>query len=366
MYPMTSHTTENTLERITPIAKQIGITRIANITGLDHIGIPVANCIRPNAKHLSVSQGKGVNWELAKISAIMESIEAYHAENPQEADLFGTFNDLQLQHNIIHPRYFANQFFDCSLESVNLPWIWSTHLISNQSILIPHDVICLDSSKPLQHRWLFNVTSNGLAAGNTKEEAMLHALYEIIERNTLTNWKKLSSAEKTHSQIDLTSITSEINQALLNKFSLANIQVTIWDITSHLPIPAYYCMITDDHSYRNLGVFFGSGAHHSADIALMKALLEAAQSRLTFIAGTRDEIFPHYYAGKKNNSNSFILVNGNKKFISNNNWLMTVDELINDLIHHLMQNHFQQIILLDHTKKELNIPVVHIFIPGMS
>ena len=61
--------------------KPMGITRLANITGLDCIGLPVYVAVRPNSKLLAVSQGKGVDADSARASALMESIETWHAEN---------------------------------------------------------------------------------------------------------------------------------------------------------------------------------------------------------------------------------------------------------------------------------------------
>jgi len=52
----------------------MGITRVANVTGLDHVGIPVVMACRPNARGLAVSQGKGLTLDAAKASAVMESI----------------------------------------------------------------------------------------------------------------------------------------------------------------------------------------------------------------------------------------------------------------------------------------------------
>ena len=51
---------DDTLARIAAFARQIGITRVGNITGLDHIGIPVVIAVRPNSRSFSVSQGKGL------------------------------------------------------------------------------------------------------------------------------------------------------------------------------------------------------------------------------------------------------------------------------------------------------------------
>jgi ribosomal protein S12 methylthiotransferase accessory factor len=70
-----------TLAAYLPLAPQMGITRVANLTGLDQIGLPVYTAIRPNARSLATSEGKGLDDASAKASALMESIESWHAEH---------------------------------------------------------------------------------------------------------------------------------------------------------------------------------------------------------------------------------------------------------------------------------------------
>ncbi|MET0410357.1 MAG: YcaO-like family protein, partial [Polyangiaceae bacterium] len=69
-----------TFARLQPLFPLVGITRVANVTGMDSIGIPVFMVVRPNARSLSVSQGKGLSEGAAKISGVMESVEQWHAE----------------------------------------------------------------------------------------------------------------------------------------------------------------------------------------------------------------------------------------------------------------------------------------------
>src|SRR2546428_13701976 len=71
---------QETLARVRPLFPMFGITRLANVTGLDRIGIPVWLCIRPNARCLSVSQGKGLDDDLARVSAVLGAIGLPHAE----------------------------------------------------------------------------------------------------------------------------------------------------------------------------------------------------------------------------------------------------------------------------------------------
>ena len=69
-----------TLEHIRPRLPEMGITRIANVTGLDRIGLPVVMVTRPNSRSLAGAQGKGLDLDSAMASGVMESVESYHAE----------------------------------------------------------------------------------------------------------------------------------------------------------------------------------------------------------------------------------------------------------------------------------------------
>src|SRR5215472_9591286 len=75
---------DETLRRIKPLLPRAGITRLADVTGLDWIGLPVYQAIRPNSRNISVSQGKGLTRAQAKVSALMESLESFHAECIQQ------------------------------------------------------------------------------------------------------------------------------------------------------------------------------------------------------------------------------------------------------------------------------------------
>jgi ribosomal protein S12 methylthiotransferase accessory factor len=62
---------EQTWNAIKPRLREFGITRVGEVTGLDRIGLPVWIAIRPNARTLSVSQGKGLDDTAARVSAAM-------------------------------------------------------------------------------------------------------------------------------------------------------------------------------------------------------------------------------------------------------------------------------------------------------
>src|SRR2546423_12243572 len=73
-----SQNLNHTFGRVSRFAPVMGITRVANVTGLDTIGIPVAMVCRPNSRSVAVSQGKGVDYLSAQVSGLMEASELYH------------------------------------------------------------------------------------------------------------------------------------------------------------------------------------------------------------------------------------------------------------------------------------------------
>ena len=358
----------STLAKLQWVMPAMGITRVANVTGLDHIGIPVALCIRPNAKHLSVSQGKGQTWELAKISAIMEAIEGYHAENPQPSELHGSYSQLQAHYPLAHPHLFSNNFFQMpDIARWSLDWIRGHELMTATEIYLPHALIHLDSTRVQTEYGFFSVSSNGLAGGNTREEAICHGIYELIERDCILRWQALTPAQQQQTQLRLESIDSPGNQDLLAKFQQAQIDVKIWDISLASGIPAFIAEISDSNLLRGLQQFRGSGAHLVKDIALSRALTEAAQSRLTLISGSRDDIFPAQYVRQK----SFQTI---EETLGQRDYSHCVSPPLAHsfvanlrfLLDHLRAQNFQQVFVVDHSRPEWNIPIVHVFIPGMK
>jgi len=346
------------LQKLIDLLPKIGITRLANITGLDNVGIPVVNCIRPNSKHLTVAQGKGVTLEDAKISAIMESIEGYCAENILDSDIIGTYSELKKSFNLLDPSNISKGLYQFNKDNYHAIWLPAQNLIDNKAVYLAAGNVCLNTVD-FPARAIFGATSDGLAAGSTRENAILHGLYEIIERAALAEWWKLPFLAKQKTQIKLSSIVDNLNQPLLKKFQQANVSVAIFKVDSKVKIPVYFCIISGNDFSRNIGQFCGSGAHASAQIALSRALLEAAQSRLTWIAGTRDEVFPEYYQNKK----ALIWQDFSDQGLefSPEHKIKNLSELLSNLA-----KYFQEIILFDHANSDLNIPVVHVLIPGFS
>jgi YcaO-like protein with predicted kinase domain len=281
-----------TLRRLRPLLKRFGITRLANVTGLDDIGIPVTIAVRPNARSLSVSQGKGTDLDAAKASALMESIEQHHAEHDRLPVRWCSHDDLTASGRVVDVD---------SLPRLSQPWaatskiLWTEgrELVSGETVWVPYELVHLNFTLPLPPgSGYFLGGSNGLASGNHPLEALVHGLTEVIERDALSLFYRLSAGEQRQRRIDPATVDDVVIRSLLGRYQAAGISVAIWDATSDVEVPVYLCDVVDreDNPFRRVGMARGSGCHADPIVAVGRALTEAAQSRLTRIAGTRDDL----------------------------------------------------------------------------
>lgn len=282
----------DTLRAVEPLLAGFGITRVANITGLDHIGIPVTLVVRPNSRSLSVSQGKGLNIEAARVSGIMESIEQHCAEGIDRPLRLATYRDLRERHPTVDvnalPRFVRP--FD---PNQAILWIEASELGTAQPFHVPFEMVHLNLTEPLPAgSYMFPVGSNGLASGNSLAEATAHGLWELIERDAQALFYVLPPEEQWQRRIALDTIDDDDCRLLLDKFRGAGIRVAVWNLTSDTGLAVFMCGIVEEtlDVFRPVGCAYGSGCHVDRAVALCRALTEAAQSRLTRLTGSRDDI----------------------------------------------------------------------------
>ena len=162
-------------------------------------------------------------------------------------------------------------------------------------VLLPRALVDFDQTGRSETAMRLFVSTNGLASGNTLAEATCHALFEIIERDSSARWFGGGPEVQASTEIDLDSVAGHCSH-LLDRLRRAGVDARLWEATGPLGIPSFICYIRAQADLRGLGTFGGMGAHFSRDIALSRAICEAAQSRLTVIAGSRDDTFPSEYS----------------------------------------------------------------------
>ena len=288
-----------TLDRVLPLAEKMGITRLANVTGLDNIGIPVYMACRPLSRSVAVSQGKGLTAEEAKVSAFMEAAETYHAETIAAPVQVASLNDLADGCPVIDVAGLPFSALGDFLPDHPISWIKGSRLSngtrSSEALWVPLELVSTDFTLPQPPgSFAFPANTNGLASGNTQEEAQLHALCELIERDALSLWRLGGDSARAASKLDATTVAGDAAASLLDHYRAAGLDVGIWDVTSDIGVPVFCCAVAEP-SDTAVEAELGAGCHPDREVALLRALTEAAQSRTTRIAGSRDDYVPESY-----------------------------------------------------------------------
>jgi YcaO-like protein with predicted kinase domain len=284
-----------TLARVQPYLARMGITRIANVTGLDRIGVPVVMVCRPNARSLAVSQGKGLTLDAAKASGVMEAIELYHGERIELPLKLGSVRDLGATHRLVDLDRLPRRADSRLHPNLQLLWIEGRDLLSDQPAWLPYEMVHTNYTLPFPSgSGCFIDHSNGLASGNDLVEAINHGICEVVERDASALWHLLGRQSRDRTRLELSTIEDDDCIEVLEKLRRADFAVAVWDTTSDVGIPSFYCVIVDRrHEGSHLGI--GAGAHPSRSVALLRALTEAVQVRTTYITGSRDDLPPDHF-----------------------------------------------------------------------
>lgn len=277
-----------------PRFADFGITRLARQTGLDTIGIPCWAAVRPNARTLAVNMGKGVDDDAAMASAIMEAVEYAIAEAPEAPAIVATAARLEAEGRAV---------FDIApwlppkeplARDLELSWLEGADLFSGAPVYAPRDALVIGGAETLT---AISQSTNGLASGNTLEEATFHALCELIERDATTLWIFKSDAAAAATEIDAASFADPLVDDLVARVERAGLRLTLFDQTTTIGLPVIFALLAprDHPATRYFDLAAGCGCHPIAVRAAIRAITEAAQTRVSNIAGARDDFDPAEY-----------------------------------------------------------------------
>jgi YcaO-like protein with predicted kinase domain len=368
-------TPEETLRRCLRFAPVMGITRIANVTGLDSIGIPVVMVCRPNSRSLAVSQGKGLELNAAKASGLMESIEVYHAETITFPLRLCTYEELRYTHRTVDVRQLPTTSTAAFNPNSKILWCEGHDLICAEPVWVPYELVHTDYTWPQPAgSGCFASTSNGLASGNHALEAISHGICEVVERDATTLWRFRDVSARDSTRVDLATVDDPACRQVLERIERAGLASAAWETTTDIGIASFMCVIfsRQDDPMRAIPPAIGGGTHPARSIALLRALTEAAQGRLTQIAGSRDDAGRHRYGDHR-----FVEVLDNlrrpragratRSFHEAPNW--ESDDLESDVaweLDRLRSAGVERAIVVDLTKDAFKIPVVRVIIPGLE
>ncbi len=358
----------------------LGISRVTETTSLDQIGIPVAVAIRPTAAKgsLIVTAGKGFHPLEAKTGALMEAIElAYSEEHHSELNkcmiparkvLFTTGDPEAILS--LCPRLDAQIDLDLKMSAVEIK-----DIISGQDDYLPAELLFIPFNPADDEPKYFGFHTNGLASGNSYEEAVIHAIYEIVERDILS-FLQFSNTSMNVVTDSMPEYARQIEAFVKN----ANQQLVVQYCRNEHKIPFFKAHILEEWSPQPTMICSGYGCHAVPEIAMTRAMVEAIQSRMSYIhAGREDLEKGHHELHKGNIRQRF---SERRSFLEENRSHILLKDIetpfsanldgsiqghLFQLIQYLQdQSGVQKIFVGRHTKKEEPLQVVKAIIPGME
>lgn len=366
---------EKTIEINEDKLKTAGITRIADITDLDRIGLPIYTAIRPTAEDgaVSIYGGKGITKDHAKASAMMEGFERYSAER-QDIDeaRIASVEEISASGDYINPESLnlPKDFRKENLDSMKLEWSLCRDLITDKNYYVPTNAIYHPyTSNDCES--LFKSNTNGLASGNILEEAILHGIFEVIERDA---WSIFELTHKNYAQIDLESIESDVINETIDRFESEGIKIKLMDFTADINVPTIAAS-ADDTVTKDAGLLtLGMGTHLDPEVAILRALTEVAQSRATQINGAREDTVRADFAREagyermKRINKYYFREEEDKIELSSieNKSTTSITKDLEIVTDELVSNDIDKILYHDLTRPELDVSVVRVIIPEME
>jgi len=290
------------------------------------------------------SNGKGHFKEQAKASGLMELVERYSCckyivENKHVVRIC-SFRDLKskafqledLYADFVYDAY-RDILEDEGLKAAKIRW-YEGYSLNGSKVYLPMSLIIL----------LLEGT-NGMASGNSLEEALLHAVCEVIERHCLS---LIELSKSVTPDIDISTIDSPIANKIIKKLQSPKYRIYIKDFSLGIGVPVIGVVRQVD----NTNYIITAGVATTREEALIRALTENSQGEGRENYRERDRI-KNYLAGDKTIRFEEILN------VDDNNMKVELENIAN-----ILEQRNMKIFYINTTDKSLNIPSVIVYISG--
>ncbi len=364
---------EETLKRTIPLLEKAGMEPLEDITSKDDIGIPVYSIYKDRTAKGSFGNynGKGVTPDQAKASAVMEALERYCAEQREDDEVvYGTYQQAKENGLTVNPYELILPINKTGyVEGAQIAWVEGFEMFRGESIWVPA-CEAFYPYYPDGDLQLYRFHTNGLAAGNTMEEAILHSLFELIERDA---WSIAEFNEHANADIIVDNPDS-VPYKLIEKFRESGVEIHLKDLTSDIGIPTIGAAADDVRTKDPELLTIGVGTHLNPEIACIRALTEVAQSRTTHKHGLKinaqlqKKTIDMGYEKIKAINRMWYSDQSNKIKLSeipDNSTEYVLDD-IEIVLGRLVDRGFDTVAVVDLTRPEIGVPVVRMVVPGLE
>ncbi len=301
----------------------------------------------------------------------MESIERYSAEMREDDELiYGTYEEACDGMMAVDPvdLILPIRTLGCCRSS-QLAWVEGFEMFRGCPVWVPACAVYFPY-QPDGDLQLFRYHTNGLASGNTIEEAILHALFEDIERDA---WSIAEYNDYTKADIEIKNKDS-IPAQLIAKFEAQGIEIHLKDLTSDIGVPTIGASADDVRTKDPEMLTIGVGTHLNPEIAAIRAITEVAQSRTTHRHGMKtnaqlQKVTQDMGYEKIKKLNHMWFGEGHNKMFLEDMEDMSTDYVLDDIevvLQKLMDAGFDQVIAVDLTRPEIGVPAVRMIVPGLE
>jgi ribosomal protein S12 methylthiotransferase accessory factor len=239
-----------------------------------------------------ICAGKGLTLAEAQASALGEAVEHYAASSiPTEHLLYASYEALDAPSLnptdlvLYHPEQYAELPYAPYADTTTLGWVEGHSLLTGSPLLVPAVAVFLDYLPRAPEEWICPPTSTGLAAGPTLAEAMLSALYEVLERDAfIITWMNRLPAER----VDPTTHPDPELVDLCQAYARRGVELRVYCLAVDHPCRVFLCLAVQDGGDGWPAAVAGLGADLDPARAASKAILEAGQVRSPLQIQVRD------------------------------------------------------------------------------
>jgi oxazoline/thiazoline synthase len=209
----------------------------------------------------------------------------------------------------------------------------------------------------------YHADSNGCAAGNTREEAIVQGFLELVERDAYAIWWYNRSQR---AEVDLGEFDDSYVRDLRSQLADSGRKLWVLDVTSDLGIPTFVAIL---HWMQNgqENIEFGSGAHFDRRIALLRTLTELNQFLSIGLmgGGTGEKSSLDGTTPLHLQDHPFLIPSG-KPAISSSAFgaLDTTRDQVNACVD-IARRAGLDFLVLDQTRPDVEVPVVRVIVPGL-
>ena len=273
---------DDTWARIAPLLRHAGITRVGDVTRLDGVGVATVQAIRPQSHSLAVTMASGVTTQLARVAAAMAALELWHAEQVPHPPYWASLGEVRasLGYNPESLRLHRPNLLN---DGMVLDWVPAMVLATGRTTMVPRALV--EHDLRVREEWsppVFVASRDGLAAGNTNAEAVLHGLLEVVARDCAARAHVAGAAAR----LDPATVDSDDARRILDRLAAAGVTVTVHDVTGPTEIAAFEVALRAP----GMPEVRAAACHLDREVALCRALCAAARERLARILGARDDL----------------------------------------------------------------------------